>query len=158
VSGPSALTTDQGQPIALDQPDAFLYHLTAEPDDIDALGHVNNAVYVKWMERAAYAHSCAVGYDGAAYDRLGTTFVVRRHEIDYLAPAFAGDRIVDVTWPCEMERFTALRKHQIVRLSDGQILARALTTWIYLDANSGRPRRMSPEIIAAFRPRAGDAR
>jgi acyl-CoA thioester hydrolase len=151
----SGLTTDAGEAIALDQPDAFFYPLTAERDDIDALGHVNNAVYVKWMERAAFAHSVAVGYDAAAYERLGTTFVVRRHEIDYLAPAFAGDRIVDVTWPCEMERFTALRRHQIVRLADGLTLARAVTTWIYLDTRSGRPRRIPPEMVAAFRPRIG---
>lgn len=151
----SGLRTEADEPIALDQPDAFFYALTAERDDIDALGHVNNAVYVKWMERAAFAHSVSVGYDAGAYETLGATFVVRRHEIDYLAPAFAGDRIVDATWPCEMERFTALRRHQIVRLSDGQTLARAVTTWIYLDTKSGRPKRIPPEMVAAFRPRLG---
>jgi acyl-CoA thioester hydrolase len=153
VSGSAALFTDAGSPIALDVADPFLFPVTVAPDDIDGQGHVNNAVYVRWMDHAAFAHSCTVGYDWPAYQRLGSAFVVRRHEIDYLAPAFAGDRVVVATWPCAMERFTALRRHQILRLSDGLTLARAHTTWIYCDTTTGRPRRMPAELIAAFRPR-----
>jgi len=147
---------DSGKPIALDVVDPFLYPLVADAGDIDAQGHVNNAVYIKWMDLAAFAHSAAVGYGWEAYQQLGATFVVRRHEVDYLASAFAGDRIVVATWPCEMERFTALRRHQIIRVADGTTLVRALTTWVYLDAKTGRPRRMPPEMIAKFEPRKSE--
>ncbi|MEX0776782.1 MAG: acyl-CoA thioesterase [Phycisphaeraceae bacterium] len=150
---PASLRTDTGETLVLDVTDAFLYSLVAEASDMDGQGHVNNAVYVRWMDRAAYAHSQAVGYDVARYRQLGTSFVVRRHEIDYYSPAYAGDPIVVATWPCAMEKFTALRRHQIIRPSDGRTLARALTTWIYLDVRRNRPHRIPAEMIAAFRPR-----
>ncbi len=152
----SELHDDAGRPITLDVEAPFLFPLTAEASDIDPQNHVNNAAYIRWMDRAAFAHSSAVGYDWEAYQRLGASFVVRRHEVDYLASAFAGDRIVIATWPCEMERFTALRRHQIIRLSDGVTLVRALTTWVYLDIKTGRPRRMPEEMIAKFEPRKSE--
>lgn len=152
MSQPS-LWTDAGEPIALDVADPFLYELTVTAADVDDLAHVNNAAYVKWMDRAAYAHSAALGYDRAAYDRLGAVFVVRRHEIDYLAPGFAGDRIVVATWPGRMQRVTATRRHQIIRRTDGLTLVRAVTTWVFIDSATGRPRRMPDDLIAAFRPR-----
>ncbi|MCC7192703.1 MAG: acyl-CoA thioesterase [Phycisphaeraceae bacterium] len=148
-----SLRDDAGRLISFDQPDCFVYETTVQPEAIDGQGHVNNAVYVQWMDRAAFAHSCAVGYDWAAYQQLGASFVVRRHEVEYLAPAFLGQKIVDATWPGEMDRFTAMRQHQIIRLNDGVTLARAVTTWIYLDLKTGRPRRIPAEMIAAFRPR-----
>lgn len=156
MSGGQTLRTDAGVPIELDVVDAFLYPVEVGAGDIDGQGHVNNAIYVRWMDGAAMAHSCAVGYDREAYQRLGSSFVVRRHEIDYLASAYAGDRVVVATWPCAMERFTAYRRHQIVRLSDGATLVRALTTWIFRDRATGRPRRMPAELIAAFQPRPDD--
>jgi acyl-CoA thioester hydrolase len=149
----STLHTDAGQPIAFDVVDPFLHHHTVGAADVDAMGHVNNAVYVAWMDRAAYAHSVHVGYDMAVYQKLGAAFVVRRHEIDYLAEGFEGDRVVVATWPCVMERFTATRRHQIVRISDGRTLVRAHTTWIFIDTATTRPRRMPAELIAAFNPR-----
>ena len=68
--------------------------ITAAADDIDELGHVSNLVYLRWVLDAALAHSAAAGWDHAAYRRLGAVFVVRRHEIDYLAPVVAGDEVV----------------------------------------------------------------
>jgi acyl-CoA thioester hydrolase len=150
---PQPATTADGRALAFDVPDPFLYPVAVQPDDLDAQGHVNNAVYVRWMDRAAFAHSCAVGYDWVAYQELGAAFVVRRHEIDYLAPAYAHDRVVVATWPGKMVRFTAERSHQIVRVADGQTLARAHTVWVYLDSQTGRPKRMPADMIAAFRPR-----
>ncbi|MCE9591766.1 MAG: acyl-CoA thioesterase [Planctomycetes bacterium] len=146
-------TTTDGRAIAFDDPDPYFMEHTVEPGDIDGQGHVNNAVYVSWMDRAAFAHSRAVGYDMEAYRRAGASFVVRRHEIEYFAPAFEGERIVVATWPCRMERFTALRRHHIVRVADGATLVKALTRWIYIDTATGRPRRMPDELIKAFSPR-----
>ncbi len=149
----SPLLTDSGLPITFDIVDPYLHHYTVGPADVDAMRHVNNARYVAWMDRAAYAHSAHLGYDMAAYQKLNAAFVVRRHEIDYLAEAFEGERVVVATWPCMMERFTATRRHQIVRISDGTTLVRALTTWVFIDTATGRPRRMPADLIATFRPR-----
>jgi acyl-CoA thioester hydrolase len=152
---PARFRTDAGEPLAFDVADPFTLEITAGPADIDPQRHVNNAAYVRWMDRAAFGHSAAVGYGWDAYQRLGASFVFRRHEIDYLAPAFEGERIVLATWPCAMERFTAMRRHQIVRVRDAVTLVRAETAWVYLDLRSGRPRRIPPEMIAAFAPRVG---
>lgn len=141
-----------GQRIALDVANPYLYELAVTSHDIDAQGHVNNAAIVRWMDKAAFAHSAAVGYDMAAFRAMGAAFVVRRHEIDYLAQGYEGDAIAVATWPCKMERFTALRRHQIIRVSDGSTLARALTTWIFIDTTTHRPRRMPAEMIAHFEP------
>ena len=150
------LTTNDGTPIALDNDRPFFYHVSVTEDHCDTQGHVNNAVYIQWMDHAAYAHSSAVGYDWDRYQQLGDSFVVRRHEIEYLAPAFAGDKIVVATWPCVMKRFNATRRHQIVRPADGLTLARAHTQWIYVDQQTARPIRMPQEMIDAFDPRGDE--
>lgn len=147
------MTSDHVPSLRLDIADPYLHALTVNDADIDGQGHVNNAVYVKWMDAAAWANSVAVGYDLEQYRALGSAFVVRRHEIDYLQPAYAGQKIIVATWPCEMVRFNAYRKHQIIRVNDGVTLARARTHWVYMDTATGRPRRMEPELVAAFRPR-----
>ena len=143
------------QPIAFDVADPFVIERTVVADDVDVLEHLNNAVVVQWMERAAYAHSCHVGYDQQAYEKLGATFVVRKHEIEYLVQAYEGDALLHATWPGSMERFTATRRHQIVRVSDGKTIVRAHTTWIFIDAKTSRPKRMPAQMIAALRPRQG---
>lgn len=148
-----AYQTAEGRAIVFDDAAPYFVEHTVLAGEIDAQGHVNNAVYVSWMDRAAFAHSKAVGYDMEAYRRLGASFVVRRHEIEYFAPAYEGQCVVVATWPCSMERFTALRRHHIVRISDGVTLARARTTWVFVDTATGRPRRMPAELIAAFNPR-----
>ena len=79
-------------------PPRFRLEVVAEPGDIDRLGHVSNITYVRWIQEVAEAHSASVGWDHAAYVRLGAVFVVRRHEIDYRASALAGDRVVLTTW------------------------------------------------------------
>lgn len=142
-----------GRPIALDIADPFILPLRVTPADIDSQGHVNNAVHIRWMDEAAWGNSVAVGYDQAAYDALGSAFVVRRHEIDYLQSAYEGQELAVATWPCRMERFTAIRRHQIFRLTDGVTVARAVTQWVYIDTATGRPRRMEPQLIEAFAPR-----
>lgn len=138
--------------LAFDVSDPFLFDVSIGPGDIDAQGHVNNTIYVQWMDRAAFANSAACGYDWERYQELGTSFVVRRHEIDYLAPALPGDEVVVATWPTRMRRSTAHRRHQIVRRGDGRTLVRALTQWVYVDVNSGRPARIPTELIEAFDP------
>jgi acyl-CoA thioester hydrolase len=133
----------------MDQP---TYHLalTAASDDIDELGHVSNLVYLRWVLDAALAHSTAAGWDHAAYRALGGVFVVRRHEIEYLAAVFAGDAIEVVTWVAEWRGVTCQRHTSIRRGADRREVARAITRWAFIDLATGRPRKIPDELRGPF--------
>jgi acyl-CoA thioester hydrolase len=150
----------------------YVLHLRVRNHELDSLGHVNNATYLNYLEQAAIDHAAAAGYDEAHLRELGGTFVARRHEIDYLRPALAGDWLRVTTWPVELGAARAVRAYQVARLIGielkggrpvdglfppdqvalplGDVVVRARTQWAYVDVRTGRPRRMPAEIIAAF--------
>jgi acyl-CoA thioester hydrolase len=128
----------------------FRRQVVAEPGDIDELDHVSNITYVRWLQLAATGHSAAVGWDSAAYRALGSVFVVRRHEIDYRAPAYAGDRIELCTWVESWRTASSVRRTDITRLDDGALLASAATQWALVSFDGGRPRRIPDELRRAF--------
>ena len=92
-------------------------HIVAA-EEIDQLGHANNVAYVEWMQAAALAHSAAQGWPADRYRRQGQGWVVRAHAVEYLQPAFAGDRIVVRTWVATMRKATSLRRYRIFREPD----------------------------------------
>jgi len=113
--------------------------------DLDGRAHVNNVVYVRWVQDAAAAHWNTLAPAGAR-DELA--WVALRHEIDYLSPAVLGDDIVVRTWVgvakgLSFERFTEIR-----RQGDGRLLAQARTLWCPVDARTGKPQRVSAEVRA----------
>src|SRR5205807_9824754 len=71
----------------------YVHEVEVLPADIDRLQHASNQVYLRWVLEAALAHSTALGLDEEAYFRLVQAWVVRRHELSYLTPTFAGDRL-----------------------------------------------------------------
>lgn len=119
--------------------------------DVDALGHVNNIVYVRWVQEVAVAHSDLAGWDLARYRAEGAVFVVRRHEVEYLRPAYDGDRLVLKTWIADWKGASSWRETRVLRGSDAEEVVRARTLWAYVDAVSGRPRRIPKNITDAFR-------
>ena len=145
-----ALRAELGDKILFDVKKPFLYYVSIDQVDIDEQDHVNNVSYVKWMEKAATAHSTYVGYDWQRFQELGASFFARRHEIEYLAQSYLGDRIVVVTWTNAMKRFTAERQYRIIRVDDGQLLVKSFTHWVYVDMASQRPTRMPSEMIDKF--------
>jgi acyl-CoA thioester hydrolase len=116
---------------------------------IDRNGHVNNVEFVRWMQDSAVAHADAVGCTAATRE-AGCTWVVRSHAIDYLRPAFAGDSIEVRTWIDDYRRSFSKRRYEFHRLSDAVLLARGETNWVYIDAQSGRPKSIPPEIQRLF--------
>jgi acyl-CoA thioester hydrolase len=118
------------------------------PSDIDNLGHANNVVWVRWVNDAAIAHAACVGFDAAGLSRLSVFWVVRRHDIEYLLPALVDEELESVTWAQTLSGATSVRRTLIKR--DGRVCARAETTWALLDAGSGKPRRIPPELLAAY--------
>ena len=129
---------------------------TVLAEDVDRLGHVNNVVWVRFVVELAFAHSEAVGWDARAYERLGACWIVRRHEIDYLASALPGDEIEERTAVVAMRGARCLRRSAFRRPRDGALLVRALTEWAFVDAASQRPRRLDPALHACFPVVASD--
>jgi acyl-CoA thioester hydrolase len=111
--------------------DRFRLAITADDADIDELGHVSNLVYLRWVLDAATAHSAALGWTYAKYRELGAVFVVRRHEIDYVAPVLAGEQLVATTWLASWKQASCVRATELLR--GDRIVARAATTCIRID-------------------------
>ena len=128
--------------------------ITVVGPDLDALGHVNNIVYVRWLQDVATAHATAVGVTHAELLRIGAVFVVRKHEIEYLKPGFLGEDITLRTYVSWWKGASCERVTSIERSSDGTVLARAKTLWAFVTADSGRPTRLPAGIIHAFTKRA----
>jgi acyl-CoA thioester hydrolase len=134
-----------------DRPDPFTLDISVQSDDIDGLGHANNAVYVSWLERCAWRHSQRLGLDLAEYRRLDRAMAVVRHEIDYLASAYEDEQLVMGTWIVEWDRKLKMdRCFQLIRPSDGLTLLRARTTFVCIELSSGRPRRMPTEFLEGY--------
>jgi len=129
---------------------AHVYRFQVLPSDIDALGHANNVVWVRWVNEAAISHSDAVGLGAAMYFEMKILWVVRRHDIEYLFSALEGEALEATTWVAEMKGATSLRKTVIKRVLDGKLLSRATTTWALIDATTGKPRRVPPDIAAKY--------
>lgn len=120
------------------------------PSEIDGLGHVNNLAYLAWMQEAALDHSAAQGWPEERYHALGAGWVVRSHEIVYLAPAFDGDEILIRTWVAQAQRASSLRRFEIMRPSDNKLLARSSTLWAFIKFATGSATRIPPEVAEAF--------
>lgn len=127
----------------------FAITITPEPSDIDELGHVSNLVYLRWVLDVAMAHTRAVGWDYPQYRALGAVFVVRRHEIDYVAQVRLGQALRAETWVDTWRPASCIRKTELLR--DGQVVARAATTWAMMGLASGKPQRIPEELLARFR-------
>jgi acyl-CoA thioester hydrolase len=128
-------------------PTPFELRRRALPVDIDERGHVNNVVYLRWVQDAATAHWRALA---SADAQASIAWVALRHEIDYERPALDGDELAIRTWVGAAEGLTFERFTEIVRVADGRTLARGRTLWCPVDAQSGRPRRVTPEIRRLF--------
>ena len=117
---------------------------------IDLMQHVNNVHYLQWLENVAWDHSVALGMRHEDYTRLGHGMVVRRHELDYVAPALLGDRVLLATWIVGLDRLSLHRRYQFVRESDGATLFRGATHFVCVEIASGKVRRMVPEFTEAY--------
>jgi acyl-CoA thioester hydrolase len=126
---------------------AFEMTVPVQPDDIDDQNHVNNAVYLRWVQDVAVAHWQAIASPDA---QQAVGWVVLRHEIDYKTPATLRDEIALRTWVGKATRLTFERFTEIRRTDDGQLLSKARTLWCPINARTGRPMRVSEEVRAQF--------
>ncbi len=125
----------------------FEMTVSVSRDDIDEQNHVNNTVYLRWVQDVATAHWQAVA-SPEAQETVG--WVVLRHEIDYKTPAVLGDKIILRTWVGKATRLTFERFTEIRRNGDGQLLSKARTLWCPINAQTGRPMRVPAEVRVQF--------
>ena len=123
--------------------------ITIPESAIDENGHVNNVAYVQWMQDIAVEHYESIG--GTTPTQLvGATWVVREHRIEYLLPAFAGEKIEIKTWVENIRRVRSLRKYEFIRTTDEKILVRVQTDWVFVDVQTGAPRAIPDEVFKIF--------
>jgi acyl-CoA thioester hydrolase len=122
------------------------------PRDLDPLGHVNNAVWVRFVVELAGAHSEAVGLGLDAVRRLGGVWVVKRHQLDYHHPAGPGAEILEETWVSRMNGARSVRHSRLRLARGGRLLLSATTDWAFVDPESGRPRRLPAAVLERFTP------
>jgi len=125
----------------------FTHRIVAPADAIDELGHVNNAVWVRWIQEVALAHWYSVADPAHQDDYI---WVVVRHEIDYLRPAFEGEVLIGRTWVGEAPKGARFDRHMEFVGEDGKVRVRATTIWAIIDKASGRPIRVPAEVVAPF--------
>lgn len=118
--------------------------------EMDALGHVNNAVYQNYLEQAAIEHSEYLGLTLDVYRQVGGVFVMRRVEIDYLRPAVAGDTLEVTTWLKEMRGTRALRCYEIRKQNQDNLLVTAEALWVWVDAQTMRPKPIPSVMLDKF--------
>jgi acyl-CoA thioester hydrolase len=125
----------------------FELALTATAEHIDELGHVNNAVWVQWIQKVAVAHwdSVALQAHKDAY-----YWVVVRHEIDYLRPAREGDLVIARTWVADAPQGARFERFVEFTGPDGKVCVRARTQWAIIDKALGRPIRVPSDVVAPF--------
>jgi acyl-CoA thioester hydrolase len=120
--------------------------------ELDSFGHVNNAVYVNYMQEAAIEASADAGFGPAWYGERGTNWVIRKLAIRYLLPARYNEELEVKTWISEVRRATCTREYLITRVHDNARIARARVQWVYLDSQTGRLARLPSEISERFEP------
>jgi acyl-CoA thioester hydrolase len=126
-----------------------IYHhpIKVTAADLDEMNHVNNVVYVQWVQDAASAHWIS---KAPAEVKEKYNWVVLRHEIDYKSPAVLHDELIAKTWVANYDGVKSDRMVQIIRTRDERLLVEAKTTWCLLNAANNRPARIGEEIRNVF--------
>jgi len=126
------------------------FEFTVPPEAADGNRHVNNVAYVRWMQEAAIRHADECGCTKLTHE-AGASWVVRTHRIEYFRTAFPGEVLVVETWVENFRKVRSLRRYRFTRTADQAVVAEGETDWVYVDAESGRPRPIPPAMEAMFR-------
>jgi acyl-CoA thioester hydrolase len=125
----------------------FTLKITVSSKDIDTLQHVNNLIYVKWMDKIATEHYAFLTKDNPLPQYV---WVVTRHEIDYLKQAVLGDEITVKTWVGETKGITSIRFMNFYK--DNILLVKAKTVWVMLDSKTFKPTRIRENVLKVLQP------
>ena len=126
--------------------------ITVDASHIDALGHVNNVVYMQWMQDVATAHVEELGLGINEYLALKHAMVAVEHHVQYRKAAFINDKVVLRTWLDDINALYLSRQYVFYRPSDHAVLFVAQTKWACVEIATGRPKRLSPTFTQAYQP------
>ena len=126
----------------------FTITIKVAPEHLDFVNHVNNVIYVQWMQDIAVEHYSWIG--GVAAQGPNATWVVRQHRIEYLLPAFEGEEIEIKTWVESVRRVRSLRRYEFTRTSDHKVLVRGETDWVFVETKTGRPIPIPEKVLQVF--------
>ena len=130
----------------------FDLKLTVQAEHIDALNHVNNVVYVQWMQEVATAHIEQIGLGLKEYLELKHAMVAVQHHVQYRKAAFQGDELILRTWLNDINALYSFRQYAFYRPVDQTLLFTGSTQWACMEIATGRPKRMSPTFTQAYQP------
>jgi len=129
----------------MSQPIIFKHTINVGLEDLDELNHVNNVVYISYLQEAAIAH----WLNSVSKETVdGIRWVVRKHEIEYFKAAFEKDILVVSTWISEYTQISSVRQYEIKR--GNELLLKATTLWIALNAKTLKPARVPKYIHESF--------
>ena len=130
----------------------FDLNITVKAEHIDVLGHVNNVVYVAWMQDVATAHIEALGVGIEQYLELKHAMVAIEHQMQYRKAAMLDDDVILRTWFYDINALYSFRQYAFFRASDKSVLFTGNTKWACIEISTGRPKRMSPSFTQAYQP------
>ena len=137
--------------LSWDYPEPHIIEHTASEEEADGYGHVNNSVYLKWLDQCVWAHCDAVNMGPDFCRQLNRGFAAIRHEIDYVTSAYPGDSVAIANWVTQNDgRLRAQRRFQIIRIDDGRTLLRARSYYVCTDLTTGKPARTPEEFKTGF--------
>jgi acyl-CoA thioester hydrolase len=123
----------------------------AQASDLDSYNHVNNVVYIRWLEQCAWAHSAAVGLPESRCVELARGMAVRTLHVHYLAACYAGDTIRVGNWICASDgKLRVSRCYQLINIEKNLTVMRGEVDFICMNLSNGRPVRMPPELAQAY--------
>lgn len=131
----------------MSRPSIFAYTIIVPQSVIDDYGHVNNVVYLQWMQDAAIQHPESIVEYRLPENR---GWFARETRIEYLAPAYAGDEIEVSTWIVQYKRARGIRKYKFFRKTDGRVIAKGETLFVFVELTTGRPVPIPLEMQALF--------
>jgi acyl-CoA thioester hydrolase len=135
-----------------DLPGPHVVWLAVQPADIDAYQHVNNSVYLSWLDRAAWSHSATLGVTMERCLAIRRGMAALRAEIDYVRAALPGEAVQVGTWITGTDgRLRVERRFQVRHAPGGATLARARTDYVCINLDTGRAARMPAELSQAYR-------
>lgn len=130
-----------------DYPEPHIIEHIATTDEADGYGHINNSIYVSWLDKCVWDHCNTVNMPPELCRKLNRGFAAVRHEIDYVSSAYPGDRVAIANWLTLNDgRLRAERRFQVIRITDNKTLLRARSDYICTNLTNGKPVRM-PDIF-----------
>lgn len=133
-------------------PSASKQKRRAEWRDVDAAGHVSNAVYLSYIEECALQALAKQGWPPSRMEAEGLAMTTRNHRIQYRQPAFLDQELELTTWLSDLEETTAVRHTVITRLTDGAEISRAITLHAWVNLETGQPAAIPEAFRADFTP------